>query len=959
MDLRFRYILLFLFGTVPAMLIGQFRYPYKYFDPREYQSDRDVLCIDQAKDGTMYFGTGNSLLAYDGERWTESIIPGKKVIYWLRVNDYDGRIYVGSNGEFGYFDAGLTYFSLSDSLDPATSDFGPVWEVDLSSHGVYFRSSKYIFRYHEDRLSITDKLGPNDSPYDVMFTVNDTIVTRMRGVGLVAIYDGDLQVLADSKEFNEKSNAFLAYPGGMLIATRSKGLFLYKDHKVQPFETEVNDYLREYPVYHAVKLSNGQYAFATLTGGVLIMDENGRLVHLIKQSNYGIHEGTQYVFEDNRYGLWVGTDRGMIRVDINSPVQYYQLEEMIENASYGYFNNMLYYGDINGIYGLADGEQTPQKVQGFPNLVNRIFEIDGILMATNLQYTYAIEGFTARKMFYPPLRSITTSINEDYDYVGGTQEGLMFFKKDAEWEVIDLDEETVKNVTELHVYEEKYWGISSKGIFRYEDGNANFYTVEGAFSLDQYKDQLIVSSQSGFYCYNPSKDTFESFTRMDTLLPKDIEGVADFFTQGDSTWILYFNNEKTLTGEVYTDNQLIRKLPLFNARTEDDSSVDLINGLLFINNGVDIFRYDINTKPESLRNEWAVIHSEQLLETDELPYSQNQLRFEFSVRAIYSYGENYYRYKIDGYKDEWSEWSTQNYMEITNLLEGNYDLQLEVKTPDRVVLSTSLSFSILPPWYRTYWAYISYVVLLSLIIWRFVKWRSRYLEDERSKLEGLVAERTSEIIAQKATIEQSLKERDVLLREIHHRVKNNLQVISSIFNMQLKEAKTDELRKLINDGQSRVKTMSLIHQKLYQNDKLDAIDLKDYTDGLISQIGQLYSKKEHQITHEVVAEDILLDIDTAIPVGLILNELLSNSYKYAFDEGQGSISIHISRLASGSYQLKYCDDGKGLPNGFDKEKSESLGLRLVSILSRQLKGTMEFNNGKGVCFTITFKAVDS
>ncbi|MEO9485328.1 MAG: histidine kinase dimerization/phosphoacceptor domain -containing protein [Ekhidna sp.] len=956
--MRFRYILLFLLGTIPAMLFGQFKYPHRYFDPREYQSDREILSIDQSEDGTMYFGTGTSLLVYDGERWQESVIPGKKVIYWIKVDDASGRIYLGSNGEFGYFDSELTYFSLSDRLDTNTSDFGPIWEVDLSSHGVYFRSSKYIFRYCEDELSRIDKLSPNNSRFDVMFTVNDTIITKIRNVGLVAIYNGELEVLADSEEFDEKANAFLPHPGGILIATRSSGLFLYKDHIVQPFDAEVNDYLQEYPVYHAATLSNGHFAFATLTGGVLIMDKNGGLVHLIKQSNYGIHEGTQYVFEDSRSGLWVGTKRGMARVDINSPVQYYQLEEMTENMSYEYFDNKFYFGAINGMYALEDGNKTPQKVQGFPNLVNRIFEMDGILMATDLSDTYIVEEDMATKIFYPPLRSIAETDNENYDFVGGTQEGLIFFEKDPEWRIIYEDEETVKNVTDLITHDAKIWGISSRGLFRYNDGNVTFYDLEGAHSLDQYKNQLIATSNEGFYSYDAVNDQFESFLALDTLVPESAVEVDDFYIQGDSTWLLYFNAEKVLTGDVYAGNQLVKKLPLFDARLEEDISIELVNGFLFIDNGADIFRYDINTTDKRSENELASIHSDKLLEVSDIPYTQNQLRFDFSVKATYSFGENYYRYKIDGYNDEWSEWSTQNYMEITNLFEGNYNLMLEAKTPDRSVISSSLSFTILPPWYRTYWAYISYVVFSSLLIWRFVKWRSSYLEDERNKLEELVSERTSEIIAQKATIEQALKEREVLLREIHHRVKNNLQVISSIFNMQSKEARTDEVKKLINDGQSRVKTMSLIHQKLYQSDKLDAIDFKDYTEGLISQISQLYSKKECQIVNKVMAKDIHLDIDTAIPIGLILNELLSNSYKYAFDEGKGNISIQIAETCSGSYQLKYCDDGKGFPDGFDWEKSESLGLRLVSILARQLKGTMEFKNGNGACFTISFRAVD-
>ncbi|MEM9895696.1 MAG: hypothetical protein AAF789_04955, partial [Bacteroidota bacterium] len=140
-----KYFIICVLTFIPIASIGQFKYPHRYFDPRVYESERKVFCMDQSEDGSMYIGTGGSLLKYDGERWEEHFVPGKKVIYWLKVDDTSGRIYIGSSGEFGYFDAAFRYVSFSDMLEEDTADFGNIWEVDLTSHGVYFRSSKYIF----------------------------------------------------------------------------------------------------------------------------------------------------------------------------------------------------------------------------------------------------------------------------------------------------------------------------------------------------------------------------------------------------------------------------------------------------------------------------------------------------------------------------------------------------------------------------------------------------------------------------------------------------------------------------------------------------------------------------------------------------------------------------------------------------------------------------------------------
>ncbi|MBV6644192.1 MAG: hypothetical protein KI790_02010 [Cyclobacteriaceae bacterium] len=951
-------LVIFFLYSVPFISNGQFKYPHRYFDPDEYQSDKEVLCIDQSEDGTMYMGTGTSLLRFDGERWEEGIIPDKKIIYWLEVDDRLDRVYVGSSGEFGYFDNKLIYHTLIDRLGPEVLDFGAIWEVSMTTHGVYFRSSKYIFRYDQDQLTKIDRLGPDDSPFDIVFAVDDTIYTRIRRIGLAKIYDGQLEVLVDDKDFGFKCNAFVAHPLGMLIATRSEGLFLYANHEVKAWNVEINAYLKTHSVYHAIALSNGHFAFATLTGGVLIMDEEGRHFHSIKRSNYDIHEGTGYVFEDNRAGLWIGTKRGVARIDLNSPIRYYQLEEIDDNTSFTYFNNQLYFGSINGLFVLPEGASFPKKVSDFPNLVTRIFTADDLLIGTDLSATYQIKGQKAEMLFAIPVTSLTATILSDYDYAGGEQEGLNFFRRKNGWSFVTSDEETVKNVEELVEHDSILWGISSSvGLFGYDNGVSKSYALESPIAISVFEDTPVVTTARGFYSYQKEADEFEPYAAFNSLLPSDFTEVQSVHQNGDTTWILYFDDQKTLTGDVFLKDQFIKSLPIFDVRINQGVETQLVNEVLFVSNGEEIFRYHVLEDSDHMEQAKAIIRFQFPDNSGAIPYDQNRLRFDFSVNTVYSEGDNFYRYKIDGYHKEWSDWSPQNYMEIANLLEGDYNLILEARTPDREQVWTNMSFTILSPWFRTYWAYLGYFMLLGGLVWVLVRWRLSYLESERSKLERLVASRTSEIIEQKLTIEQSLKEREVLLREVHHRVKNNLQVISSIFNMQLKEAQGSEVKKLINEGQSRIKTMSLIHQKLYQSDKLNAIEIEDYVQGLISQINQLYGRENEAITCQVEANGIQLDIDTAIPVGLILNELLSNSYKYAFDGKPGKISISITKTDVDGYCLQYQDNGKGFPSGFDFDKTDSLGLKLVAILSRQLKGKLRFKNREGACIRIDFRSV--
>ena len=222
----------------------------------------------------------------------------------------------------------------------------------------------------------------------------------------------------------------------------------------------------------------------------------------------------------------------------------------------------------------------------------------------------------------------------------------------------------------------------------------------------------------------------------------------------------------------------------------------------------------------------------------------------------------------------------------------------------------------------------------------------------------------SKIETQKQDVDKAyheLSERDeekqTLLREIHHRVKNNLQIVSSLLQLQAYELDHPDALAAVEDGQNRVKAMALIHEKLYQSENIAKIDFKEYTDQLVLQIGTIYSGKE-QIESHVVTEVQSVDIDTAIPLGLILTELVSNAYKYAFDELiEGQIEIALKDLGKDRYQLEIKDNGPGLSEGFDINMSKSLGLRLVQNLARQLYGSVAYSFENGAVFSVEFANV--
>jgi PAS domain S-box-containing protein len=205
-------------------------------------------------------------------------------------------------------------------------------------------------------------------------------------------------------------------------------------------------------------------------------------------------------------------------------------------------------------------------------------------------------------------------------------------------------------------------------------------------------------------------------------------------------------------------------------------------------------------------------------------------------------------------------------------------------------------------------------------------------------------------------IKASLREKEVLLLEIHHRVKNNLQIVSSLLNMQARNAKDKDTIEILSESRDRIITMSLIHSQLYESKNLSEINMKGFMDKLLVQLLQISPVQDVKITPIVHTCDCSLPISIAVPVGLIVNELLSNASKHAFaDRKEGEIEVSLTASEDGKINLTVSDDGVGLPPGFDIDESKTLGLRLVKILAEdQLQGNIEVTSDGGATFRIEF-----
>ncbi len=252
---------------------------------------------------------------------------------------------------------------------------------------------------------------------------------------------------------------------------------------------------------------------------------------------------------------------------------------------------------------------------------------------------------------------------------------------------------------------------------------------------------------------------------------------------------------------------------------------------------------------------------------------------------------------------------------------------------------------------RTFRAYLlAGIFILSTIIIFLI------LNNRNSKKRELqLSLKNKQIGSQNHLIEQSLKEKEALIKEIHHRVKNNLQIISSMLSLQLGKVEDETTETILKDAQQRINAISLTHQMLYQKDNISTISLGDYVENLVGQIEATIFSSNIELNTSIASRERKINIDTAVPLGLMINEILTNAYKHAFSAGtKGHVSVSLNDTNTGCI-LTISDNGKGLPKNFENLNQKSMGMELIHILAEQLDANLKIEKTNGTTFIIEMK----
>ncbi|MFM2213919.1 MAG: hypothetical protein RL427_1182 [Bacteroidota bacterium] len=309
-----------------------------------------------------------------------------------------------------------------------------------------------------------------------------------------------------------------------------------------------------------------------------------------------------------------------------------------------------------------------------------------------------------------------------------------------------------------------------------------------------------------------------------------------------------------------------------------------------------------------------------------------------------------YAYKLDGIDSEWN-YIDENVIRLSGLPYGEYKMHIKAQMANGQWAKHAIVFPIviLKPFYIETWFIIGIVIVFGFAIFGFIRYRTKKIIRENHQLELKIANRTTDL-------QKALTDRERLLTEIHHRVKNNLHVINGLLQLQ-KDELVDPLSKAaFAEGQSRIESIALIHQNLYQNEALGSIEFCSFIHDLSSKVANLYDNPTNPVAYTIKKGELFIDVDTAVPLGLIVNELLTNSYKHFDSRKKGkTIAIEVTLLAPGQYELIFRDNGGGLPKHVDFETDKTLGLKLIKGLAKQLSGKVTYHFDKGSVFTVFFQ----
>ncbi|NNF58161.1 MAG: hypothetical protein HKN04_07955, partial [Rhodothermaceae bacterium] len=689
--------------------------------------------VTQDHRGVLYVANTDGLLEYDGRTWRSIPLPDEQVqVMRSLATDPAGRIYVGGVGEIGYLAPDSTgvlgYMSLMDQMPEAARGFGDVWTTYADEQGVYFQTNRQIMRWDGAAIEI----WTTDSRFLNAFLVKGTYFVREEGKGLVQLREGRLELAPQGEVLVDKAvYAVLPHPRGLLIGTRTDGFFLMTRRGLEAWPTRVGEYLATYRPYHAIVLDHAAsgmryYAIATFGGGVVMLDQEGHLVHVYREdAGLDADDKVLYLYEDQQGGLWLALDQGIRRIDVLSPLTQFDLSQGLEGlvADIVRVRDDLYVATSTGLFRLVpsgwpspDGEPSYARFERVSALRTQYWALldveDALLAATN-DGLYELRGGRSTRLLEGIAFSVQRSeAQPDRLFVGMEGRLVVLHRQGNRWALeqeLDLEGEQVSSMKEDQ--QGNLWMTPLRGgvlqvrrindelrvVRRYGDADG---IGSGRAAVIERGETLYLVTQEGVLRIVPQgarAARFERETAYDA--PALLRGEYYLHAEsGDRTWL--FKDRRIHRLEQDEQGRWIENTPpvlrLRDARVE--RVYEEGTGVTWFGTDQGLLRYDpAQTKRYDVPYNAIVRRVEgrdhDLLyggggEADALvmPHSENALRFLFAAPSFNDPEGLEYQFLLEGFDETWSAWSPEAQTEYTNLPEhSRYRFRVRARNAQGVV----------------------------------------------------------------------------------------------------------------------------------------------------------------------------------------------------------------------------------------------------------------------------------
>jgi ligand-binding sensor domain-containing protein/DNA-binding CsgD family transcriptional regulator len=737
--------------------------------------NRDIV---QDKNGILYFANSEGLLSFDGTYWKLYPLPNKTIVRSVAVGP-DNKIYVGAQNEMGYFSpdktGSLVYTSLKSLLPAKNSSFKDIWNIVWFKNQPFFRSLNHIFRLANKTL--TD-YHPQ-SQWQFLGASNNQLIAQDTKNGLFEFLSGKWSPIVISAPL-PKDVALTALQqlnkDSILITTLKDGIYVLSHQKLTAFNLKGQNQFSD-RILCADLMDDNNIALGTQMGGLYIVDKNGKIIENLTRKE-GLQNNTILsLFLDKDRNLWMGLDDGIDFNAYNSAIKHIYPEKLNEGTGYSamLFNHVLYIGTSNWLYELpVNGNKDLSTVKGtFKTVENTkgpvwgLFEINNNLLLAHHEGAFQIKddkaipintrfgfwNFTPLDKSQPASTIIAGNYNGldliHYNHNSFVSEGNVNFNQSSRFVIIDKQTAWV-----AHIYE----GVFKIDLSSTSHPTSKLYTDKNGLPsvlknrLFTIKNRMAVATEKGIYEYDSHTDRFEPSTYFkDIFKQKDIRylkeddhgniwfiegkklGVVDF--SGSNPHLIYFPE---LDGKMVSDFENIYPLNDENIFVGAEKGFYHINYKQYKNNKspVEVLVRMVKASGDAdsiLNGGYKVIAKNQL---HELSSKQNNLHFEYSAPSYQKQSNIEYSYYLKNFNKEWSGWSKKTEKDYTNLPNGNYTLQIKARSNlgDESAIS-SYSFTVLPPWYKTIWAYVFYGLLIIALNYLFYHWLKEKFRLEKLKYE--------------------------------------------------------------------------------------------------------------------------------------------------------------------------------------------------------------------------------